>query len=111
MKTVILLVSLLLICGCGERVETLAQKKSRWRKEAQKGILQKCTNSVVGIRGIIRTDLQDSDDSLTKWSGSAVVEYVNRVGGVERTNLYFRFFTIDDTFTGRDVAVTSLTNE
>jgi DNA-directed RNA polymerase subunit RPC12/RpoP len=72
--------------------ETELQQKVRLQTEAEGEMLKECTNVVVGLTRLIRTTLNDADDNY-KWSGQVVAEYVNRVGGVERTNVYFKFST------------------
>ena len=56
-------------------------------------MLKECTNAIVGLTRIIRSSLADTDDNPYRWTGETTVEYVNRVGGIERTNVLFRFGT------------------
>jgi hypothetical protein len=61
-------------------------------------MLQECTNVIVGLNRIIRSSVTMNDADPYKWMGHVTVEFVNRVGGIERTNLFFKF----GTDTGRD---------
>jgi hypothetical protein len=69
------------------------QQKTRLQTEAEGEMLKECTNVLVGLTRLIRTAVIDTDDNPYKWSGDVVAEYVNRVGGVERTNIFFKFGT------------------
>lgn len=73
--------------------ETELQQKSRLQSEAEGEMLKECTNVVVGLTRIIRSSVWDADDNPYKWAGDITAEYVNRVGGVERTNIFFKFGT------------------
>ena len=73
--------------------ESESQQKSRLQAEAEVEMLKESTNVIVGLNRIIRTTVADTDDNPYKWSGDVVAEFVNRVGGVERTNVMFKFGT------------------
>lgn len=72
-------------------VETRYQYWRRMRESAKVSFAAAVTNSVVGWHRTIEADCMCFDDSPQTWYGSAVVEFQNRVGGIERTNLYFGF--------------------
>jgi hypothetical protein len=69
------------------------QQKRRFQSEAEVEMLKECTNVIVGLSRIIRTSVLDAEDNPQQWSGSITAEYVNHMGGVERTNVLFRFST------------------
>jgi len=48
---------------------------------------------VVGLRSIISLDAKTYENNYKLWSAKATVEYINQLGGVDRTNLDFRFDT------------------
>jgi hypothetical protein len=73
--------------------ETELQQQSRLQSEAELEMLKESTNVIVGLNRIIRASVSNSDDNPYKWTGEVVTEFVNRVGGVERTNLFFKFGT------------------
>jgi hypothetical protein len=73
--------------------ETEAQQKLRLQSEAEGEMLKECTNIIVGLTRIIHSSVVDANDNPYQWGGDATVEYVNRVGGIERTNLFFKFGT------------------
>lgn len=73
--------------------ETEAQQKARLQSEAEGEMLKECTNIIVGLTRIIHSSVVDADDNPYQWGGDATLEYVNRVGGIERTNLFFKFGT------------------
>ena len=74
--------------------ETPDQRMSRLRAEGERELLKACTNDVVGLHRVIRTSLDNSDNNPFKWTAHAEVEFVNRFGGIERTNLLFRFVQV-----------------
>ena len=80
------------------RPETEFQQNARLQSESEGQMLKECTNVIVGLNRIIHTSVIMNDDNPYKWVGQVTLEYVNRVGGIERTNLFFRF----GTDTGRD---------
>lgn len=69
------------------------QQKQRFQAEAQLEMLKECTNVIVGLNRIIHTSILDADDNPQLWSGTIVAEYVNHMGGIERTNAPFKFST------------------
>lgn len=73
--------------------ESEAQQKSRLQSEADGEMLKECTNVVVGLSRIIRSSVWNADDNPYKWAGDVTAEYVNHVGGIERTNVFFKFGT------------------
>jgi hypothetical protein len=73
--------------------ETELQQKARLQSESEVEMLKECTNVVVGLNRIIRSSIINADDNSYKWAGDMTVEFVNRVGGVERTNVFFKFGT------------------
>jgi hypothetical protein len=77
--------------------ETEGEQKSRLQAEAEVEMLKESTNAIVGLNRIIHLSVANSNDNPYKWSGAVTAEFVNRVGGVERTNINFKFQT--DTLT------------
>jgi len=75
------------------RPETEWQQKRRFQSEAETEMFKECTNVVVGLTRIIHSSVLDADDNPQQWTGAITAEFVNRLGGVERTNLLFRFST------------------
>lgn len=73
--------------------ETELQQKARLQAESEGEMLKECTNVIVGLNRIIRSSVTATDENPYRWTGEATLEFVNRVGGVERTNLFFRFGT------------------
>lgn len=67
----------------------------RYEKEAEAGILKECSN-YVGFTRIMDHYASTGGDQVTNWHGTAIIDFVNKVGGVERTNLIFRFLTTDN---------------
>jgi hypothetical protein len=82
--------------GCKERpkLDPAVLRTLQWREEAQQAIQKCCSNDVVGITRIVNTQVIDLEDHPDKWTGEASVEFINRVGGVERTNFPVRFFMV-----------------
>jgi len=78
----------------------------RYNREANEEMLKYCTNNIIGLNHFISINLRhfitDSNNEILKsdiddphnWEGRIVVEYVNQMGGIDRTNLVFRF-TLD----------------
>jgi ribosomal protein L40E len=73
--------------------ETEWQQKARFQAEAENEMLKECTNVIVGLTRIIRSSVMDAEDNPQLWTGSITAEFVNRFGGIERTNVPFRFST------------------
>jgi len=83
--------------GAGDN-ETHAHKLDRLRAGADQAVRMACTNATIGLRSIISTDTETHDDNFMKWTASATVEYVNKVGGVERVNYEFRPYVVGGDF-------------
>jgi hypothetical protein len=73
--------------------ETELEQKLRLQSEAELEMLKESTNVVVGLNRIIRASVANGDDNPYKWGGEVVAEFINRVGGIERTNVFFKFRT------------------
>jgi hypothetical protein len=73
--------------------ETEWQQKQRFQTEAETEMLKECTNAIVGLTRIIHTSVLDAEDNPQQWTGTVTAEFVNRMGGIERTNVPFKFST------------------
>ncbi len=73
--------------------ETELQQWARLQSEAEGEMLKECTNVVVGLTRIIRASVVTAAEDPHKWSGEVVVEFINHVGGIDRTNIFFKFRT------------------
>lgn len=103
MKTFIRILPLVvLLTGCGRDPDidkpdtthhiSFEEAVSECDTNAVKMMAQKATNAVVGIRTIIDSSgpyLYET--GKTNWPAELKLDYINQVGGVERTNLYFVF--------------------
>jgi len=67
------------------------ERLTRWRSEANFLMLKSCTNDVIGFSRLIDFQVEDSDDKVDKWKGTATVDFVNHFGGIDRTNLHYYF--------------------
>ena len=82
---------------------TPEEKLACWRAGADAAAVRFVTNSVTGFRRMIFCSTLTLDPAVSNWTGLAEVEFINRVGGVEKQALYLRFHTIDGTlFAGPD---------
>lgn len=59
---------------------------------AEREIRDQLTNDVVGLNRIISIDISRADPEPTNWTAQVVVEYVNHVGGIDRTNLPYKCY-------------------
>jgi hypothetical protein len=80
-----------------ENVPSSERHYSEWHKQAEKNMIAECTNVVTGCSRIIEARLWATEDDPNKWTGDATVEFMNRVGGADRTNVPFRFLLTGDT--------------
>jgi hypothetical protein len=69
--------------------EKYPHKLARYRSAADEALLAACTNYTVGLRSILYQRVETYDNNFMKWTAKATVEFINPVGGVERTNLDF----------------------
>lgn len=73
---------------------TPEQRQERDAASAQTMLQSAITNDVVGYTRTIKLDdFIFTGTPVSNWWASATVEFVNQVGGVERTTLYYRFKT------------------
>ncbi|MDB6109176.1 MAG: hypothetical protein JWR69_926 [Pedosphaera sp.] len=103
MKTLIALAALLILCGCNQSPsvpakESAYEAKHRLMEEAESKMLQELTNTVTGFKFLVSHYVSSTNANPSEWTGNATAEFVNTVGGVERTNLPFIFSQI--TFEG-----------
>jgi hypothetical protein len=73
------------------RSETAVDRQHRLQSEAQALLLPQCTNAIVGLHRIINQEIALRDPDPNQWSAQVTAEFVNRVGGIERTNVPFAF--------------------
>lgn len=88
-----------MLCGCKKSVNETAG--SRLAEQAKQQMMIEITNEMVGLNRVLDAYVDDlttnnivdemKHPDLANWVGSAKVEYVNHLGGIDRTNLYFRF--------------------
>ena len=92
-----------LLCGCNKKSEAELQQEQRqsesptergwrWEQEAPAAVAAACSN-YVGFRRLMNAHYVDTHNSPNpaKWTSTADVEFINKVGGVEVTNLPIRF--------------------
>jgi hypothetical protein len=70
--------------------EKYPHKVARYRASADSGVRAACTNYTIGLRSILELRSETFDDNFMKWTARATVEYINPIGGVNRTNLEFK---------------------
>jgi hypothetical protein len=70
--------------------ESYSHKANRFRAGADNAVLAACTNYTVGLKSIISLQCDTDDNNFLNWTATATVEYINTVGGIERTNYEFR---------------------
>ncbi len=73
--------------------ETEWQQRLRFQSEADNEMLKECTNVLVGLTRVIHSSVLDAEDNPQLWTGIVTAEFINRFGGIERTNVPFRFST------------------
>lgn len=74
--------------------ETNFQRLHRWREEAQKDMVETASKDTVGFRRMIDSYVFDTGDDPYKWTGEVHAEYINKAGGVEATNIPYRFMKV-----------------
>ena len=77
-----------------EKYESATGRQLRYRDEAEAAMLKECSN-YVGFTRVLDHYVLTSDISVSNWTGSATIDFINKVGGVERTNLLFMCFEAD----------------
>ena len=92
-------VGTLLLCGCGRqgvasKNESKDARLARFRTEANSAALKEATNEITGLNKIIDLSVNDSSDEMTNWSAVVTAEYMNHVGGIDRTNLHLLFWEV-----------------
>lgn len=120
MKAFICLLAAALLCGCNKPAEravpasqggdfngegddnSFAHRLAWFRAGAEFELLKACTNELVGITRVMTYNVDDSSDNLNKWTGFVVAEHVNSVGGIDRTNLYYKFSSSGHVFAIED---------
>jgi hypothetical protein len=111
-STILILGVVTLFCGCKPHLTSdqkkqlaeldnyiatnaVAEKAKSERDDfAREVMLREITNDVVGLRSLIFTLVNTDDADTNKWSGFATLEYFNHFGGVDRTNMNFRFHVV-----------------
>lgn len=71
--------------------ESAAQERRRLAVEAEGDFHTALTNDIVGLHRVIRAQTSLYDQDIKAWRAEATVEYVNVVGGIQRTNVHYAF--------------------
>ena len=77
--------------GTSDQPLTKAQAVKLQRDSARAALAASITNDVVGWHRTIRTSDFLYDDDWHSWVATAEIEFINRLGGIERTNCYWKF--------------------
>lgn len=80
---------------------------TRLRTDAPAVLLTECTNTIIGLNRIISTTLDDHADDVSAWHAEVTAEFVNKIGGVERTNMPMVFEKRGDRHTGHAILICS----
>jgi hypothetical protein len=72
-------------------IEDMGKRHIDWRAEARTQAMLECSNAVVGLTRIISVAVRDAAQDRNEWTALATAEFVNRVGGIERTNVRLRY--------------------
>lgn len=88
-----------ILASCGQRPHDYhAESSHNYDAESYNVLADACTNSVIGFRRIMDSQsiFVDTHNSQypSNWTAHANVEYINKVGGVDVTNLPIRFFCL-----------------
>ncbi len=79
-----------------EMYEDASSKVRRYESEAEANMLKECSN-YAGFSRVLDHYISASDKPMSDWVGHATIDFVNKAGGVERTNLQFRYIEINNT--------------
>ena len=79
-----------------QKPEAHYKRMERFKSEAEVALAMECTNQIVGLSRIIEKHIADSDDDPDKWTASVTAEFVNHLGGIDRTNVPFTFSKHND---------------
>ena len=104
------LIAMLAMCGCRRNDEQLTPQtisitrhketpRDRHEREAREEVDHFLSNNVVGLTRVVSKNVHFwpkhgapiNLDEPTNWWGEAVAEYINKAGGIERTNIEFHF--------------------
>lgn len=81
--------------GLPPQDETYAHKLDRWRSTAELLMLKQSSNDVPGFSRLIDSHVDTSGDNLKSWSGEVTADFVNHIGGIDRTNIHYAFNSLD----------------
>ena len=82
--------------GFDDKPETKYQRIARYYDQCDAALTEAVTNST-GFRRSFDQIVVSADQNLKEWYGRAEFEFINRLGGVERTNAYFTFHEFNKT--------------
>jgi hypothetical protein len=82
--------------------ETAMQVRLRLQSEADSRLSEKTTNAIVGLRTVVTRDTDFLNGDPNTWTAIVTADFINRLGGVERTSVPFKFWTYHSPVDGRD---------
>src|SRR5208282_4428806 len=86
-----------------KKMEDILHPHHPWvtlQTKAANKILEDCSNNVVGLQRIVKSYV-DYSGTPSNWWGFATVEFINKVGGIEREERWYVFDPIQNEDTGK----------
>jgi len=90
-----------------KKLEDIVHPHHPWvtlQTKAANQILEDCSNNVVGLQRIVESYV-DNSGTPSNWWGLATVEFINKVGGIERKTRWYVFESIPNEDNGKIVDV------
>ena len=99
------LIAISLVMRCAKKME--GPKEKTWRefsKEAEPIMLAEASNHIVGFRRMLHATVDHHGDYQypNAWTGNVEAEYINPIGGVNVTNVPFKF-NLDSGYYGNEL--------
>jgi hypothetical protein len=85
------------VLGCSKKEPNISQP-DKWMLAAPSAVESKCAKIITGFHRFVGLEIPDrmKSDDPEQWHGLATVEFINHVGGIDRTNIPFRFVVVPD---------------
>lgn len=71
-----------------------SDKLTLWRSQAELLMLGRSSNDVAGFNRLVNSHVDTSGGNVNSWSGEVTADYINHVGGIDRTNLHYAFDSV-----------------
>jgi len=99
--TALIAIAVTMLCGCTKSPKSFqqmneAEQLNFLRAQADSAMLVQVTNGVLHVHNVIEENADTFGDSVDQWRGWVRLDYTDKAGGIQQTNIPMTFVATDD---------------